>query len=320
MAETGFFGKLRSSMGKTRERLVGGLRSVFAGRDRIDAATYEELEAVLIQADVGVETTLRLMTEMRTRSKEQHIANGDELMAVLKEELTALLQSGATTHESARPGGFDHTVHWTRTDGPHVTLVAGVNGSGKTTTTGKLAAKLAAQGRKVVLGAADTFRAAAAEQLTIWSERSGADIVRHAEGSDPASVAYDAVDAGLARKADNVLIDTAGRLHNKAHLMEELKKVQRVTAKRLPGAPHEVLLVLDATTGQNGLQQARVFTEALTVTGIVLTKLDGTAKGGMAIAIQRELGIPIKFIGVGEGLDDLQPFDAAEFIDALFGA
>jgi len=320
MAETGFFGKLRSSMGKTRERLVGGLRSVFAGRDRIDASTYEELEAVLIQADVGVETTTRLMTEMRTRSKEQHIANGDELLAVLKEELTALLQSGATTHETAAGRAFDHTVHWTRTDGPHVTLVAGVNGSGKTTTTGKLAAKLAVQGRKVILGAADTFRAAAAEQLTIWSERSGADIVRHAEGSDPASVAYDAVDAGLARKADNVLIDTAGRLHNKAHLMEELKKVQRVTAKRLPGAPHEVLLVLDATTGQNGLQQARVFTEALTVTGIVLTKLDGTAKGGMAIAIQRELGIPIKFIGVGEGLDDLQPFDAAEFIEALFGA
>lgn len=307
-------------MGKTRTRLVDGLRSVFTGRDKLDASVYEALEAVLIQADVGVETSLKLVEEMRSRAREQHISTGDELFAALKEELAALLQSGATSHESKPAGGFDHTVHWTRDDGPHVTLVAGVNGSGKTTTTGKLAAKLAGQGRKVILGAADTFRAAAAEQLTIWSERSGAEIVRHAEGSDPASVAYDAVDAGVARHADNVLVDTAGRLHNKTNLMEELKKVQRVTAKRLPGAPHEVLLVLDATTGQNGLQQARVFTEALQVTGIVLTKLDGTAKGGMAIAIQRDLGIPIKFIGVGEGVEDLQPFDAAEFVEALFGA
>jgi len=319
MAETGFFGRLRDSMGKTRSRFVDGIKSVFSGRDRIDASVYEELEGVLIQADVGVSTTMQIVEEMRTQAKEKGLANGDDLLEALKQELTRLLVSGATSHEKAG-GAMDHTVHWTSADGPHVTLVSGVNGSGKTTTTGKLGAKLAAQQRKVIMGAADTFRAAAAEQLAIWSERSGAELVRHAEGSDPAAVAYDSVDAAIARGVDNVLIDTAGRLHTKTNLMEELKKVQRVVGKRLPGAPHEVLLVLDATTGQNGLTQARVFTEALNVTGIVLTKLDGTAKGGMIIGIQRELHLPIKFIGVGEGIDDLQPFDATQFVNALFDA
>ena len=197
-------------------------------------------------------------------------------------------------------------------------LVAGVNGSGKTTTAGKIAYILAQQKRSVLLGAADTFRAAAAEQLAIWAERSGAGLIRHQEGADPGAVAYDTVDAGMARKVDNVIIDTAGRLHTKVNLMEELKKVHRVIGKRQPGAPHEVLLVLDATTGQNGLQQAKQFTDALKVDGIVLTKLDGTAKGGMAIAIYKQLGIPIKMIGVGEGIEDLQPFNAKEFATALF--
>lgn len=318
MAEGSFFSRLRESMGKTRERLAGGLRSVF-GIGHIDESIYDKLEAVLIQADVGVETTSQLVAEMRTRVREEGITTGEAMYQALREELTQLMRTGGTAHQpNPNTAIADHAIHWTHPDGPHVTLVAGVNGSGKTTTTGKLSAKLRAQGRSVVLGAADTFRAAAAEQLTIWSERSGAEIVRSSEGADPASVAYDAVDKAVAKKANNVLIDTAGRLHNKVNLMEELKKVQRVVAKRLPGAPHEVLLVLDATTGQNGLQQARLFTEALTVTGIVLTKLDGTAKGGMVIAIQRQLGIPIKYIGVGEGIDDLQPFDPESFISALF--
>ena len=319
MAESGFFGKLRDSMGKTRSRFVDGIKSVFTGRDRIDASVYEDLEAVLIQADVGVATTMQIVEEMRAQAKEKGLSTGDELFEALKQELIRLLESGATSHEQGS-AAMDHTVHWTHDDGPHVTLISGVNGSGKTTTTGKLGAKLAAQQRKVIMGAADTFRAAAAEQLGVWCERSGADLVRHAEGSDPAAVAYDSVDAGIARGAHNVLIDTAGRLHTKTNLMEEVKKVQRVVGKRMPGAPHEVLLVLDATTGQNGLTQARVFTEALNVTGIVLTKLDGTAKGGMIIGIQRELHLPIKFIGVGEGIDDLQPFDAEQFVNALFGA
>ena len=209
-------------------------------------------------------------------------------------------------------------MSWEAQQGPHVTLVAGVNGSGKTTTIGKLAARLQREGKSVMLGAADTFRAAAAEQLTVWSERVGVPILRHQEGSDPAAVAHDAVAAALSRGIDCVIIDTAGRLHTKINLMEELRKIQRVIAKLVPQAPHEVLLILDATTGQNGLQQAKKFTEALSVTGIVLTKLDGTAKGGITVAIQKQLGIPIKFIGVGEGVDDLQPFEPGEFVEALF--
>lgn len=310
MAEASFFGKLREGMGKTRARLADGLKTAFL-RGHVDETTYEELEAVLIQADVGVETTAELVERMRNHVHDEGIYNADELYEALKKDLARIIRRSA-------PQTPDPLAEWRREGEPFVTLVCGVNGSGKTTTVGKLAAKLRAQGRAVVMGAADTFRAAAAEQLTIWSERSGAMIIKSVEGADPASVAYDAVDAGVARGAGNVIIDTAGRLHNKVNLMEELKKVQRVVAKRLPGAPHEVLLVLDATTGQNGLQQARIFTEALTVTGIALTKLDGTAKGGMAISIQRELGIPIKFIGVGEGLDDLQPFDAQQFSAALF--
>lgn len=303
----GFLGKLRERLGKTRASLISNVKNVFTGRSRIDDEVFEELEAILIQADLGVHTSLTLVEDMRRMSKERKLQNPEELFGLFKEELKKLLAPG------------DHTMNWTAPEDPHVTLVVGVNGSGKTTTIGKLAAHLKRDGRKVILGAGDTFRAAAVEQLTIWSERSDVPIIKHKEGADPAAVAYDTADAAVARGMQNVLIDTAGRLHTKVNLMEELKKVQRVIGKRLPGAPHEVLLVLDATTGQNGLQQARQFTSALNVTGIVLTKLDGTAKGGIVIAIQQELEIPIKYIGVGEGIDDLQPFNAEEFVEALVG-
>lgn len=305
MSKTGFMNRLKSKLEKTRTNLVGNVKRVL-GRPYIDEAAYTELEEILIGADVGVATTLQIIEDMRAAVTERKLNDSEALIAVLKEELKALLAPG------------DHTLTWSAKEGPHVTLVAGVNGSGKTTTTGKLAAKLTASGKTVLMGAADTFRAAAAEQLTVWSERSGAGIVRHDEGADPASVAFDAADAAVARRIDNLLIDTAGRLHTKVNLMEELKKIQRVVQRRIPDAPHEVLLVLDATTGQNGLEQARQFTQALDVTGIILTKLDGTAKGGMVVAIQRELGIPIKMIGIGEGIDDLDDFDADEFVEALF--
>lgn len=305
MSKTGFMNRLKSKLEKTRTNLVGNVKRVL-GRPHIDEEAFEELEEILIGADVGVNTTLQIIADMRVAVTEHKLQDSEALVNLLKDELKALLAPG------------DHTLNWTAESGPHITLVAGVNGSGKTTTAGKLAAQLTAEGKSVILAAADTFRAAAADQLAIWSERSGAAIIRHKEGSDPASVAYDATDAALARSVDNVLIDTAGRLHTKVNLMEELKKIQRVVKRRIPEAPHEVLLVLDATTGQNGLVQARQFTEALNVTGIILTKLDGTAKGGMVVAIQRELGIPIKMIGIGEGVEDLDHFDAEEFVDALF--
>ncbi len=302
----GFFGRLREKLSKTRESFVANVRGLFAGRSAVDDDLLEELEQILIQADIGVDTTMSIIEDMRKLAREQRVTNPDEFVMLLKEELITRLTPG------------DHTLKWKSEDGPHVTLIAGVNGSGKTTTTGKIAAKLKADGKSVMLGAADTFRAAAVEQLSIWSDRAGVPIIKHQDGADPAAVAFDAADAAVSRNIDCLLIDTAGRLHTKVNLMEEMKKVQRVIAKRIPGAPHEVLLVLDATTGQNALQQARVFTEALNVTGIVLTKLDGTAKGGIAVAIQKQLGIPIKLIGVGEGIDDLQPFVAREFVEALF--
>ncbi len=303
----GFFGRLRERLTKTRTSLVHNVRRVLLMRPVIDDEVFDELEQILIEADMGVDTTMGIIEDMRRIAREKGLKSSEELYAVLKEELVSILEPG------------DHTMTWTAPDGgPHVTLVVGVNGSGKTTTIGKLASQLVKEGKTVILGAADTFRAAAVEQLTIWSERSGVPIIKHKDGSDPAAVAYDATDAAISRGLQCLLIDTAGRLHNKTNLMQELKKIQRVIAKRLPGAPHDVLLVLDATTGQNGLQQVRIFTEALTVSGIVLTKLDGTAKGGIVMAIQKELGIPIKAIGVGESIDDLQPFNAREFVEALF--
>jgi fused signal recognition particle receptor len=305
MTTSGFMNRLREKLEKTRTNLVGNVKRVL-GRPLIDDEVFDQLEEILIGADVGVDSTLKIIADMRQAVQAQGIQESEALYALLKSELKALLSEG------------NHAINWDCPTGPHVTLVAGVNGSGKTTTAGKLAAKLRDSGKSVMLGAADTFRAAASEQLAVWSERTGASLIRHAEGSDPASVAYDATDAAVARSVDNLLIDTAGRLHNKVNLMEELRKIQRVVRKRIPDAPHEVLLVLDATTGQNGLEQARQFTQALTVTGIILTKLDGTAKGGMAVAIQRELGIPIKMIGIGEGVEDLEIFDAEQFVEALF--
>jgi len=304
----GFFGRLRERLSKTRGSLVNNVRRVFTSRPNIDDEVFEELEQILIEADLGVETTLGIIADMRRITREKKLTTSEELYAVLKEELVQTLEPG------------DHSFNWTNpAGGPHVTLIVGVNGSGKTTTIGKLASQLKKERKSVLMGAADTFRAAAVEQLTIWSERAGALIVKHKDGADPAAVSYDATDAAVSRGIDCVIIDTAGRLHTKVNLMEELKKIQRVIGKRLPGAPHDVLLVLDATTGQNGLQQARLFMEALKVSGIVLTKLDGTAKGGIAVAIQKQLGIPIKFIGVGEAVDDLQPFNAREFVEALLG-
>jgi fused signal recognition particle receptor len=304
-------------MGKTRSALVDNVKKVFTGRTRIDDEAYDELEEILIEADLGVATTMDLIADLREKARAARIEDPQDLYKLLQDELRSLLDAGVTAGQTP-DGPVDHTVNWVADSGPHVTLVVGVNGTGKTTTAGKLAAQLIGRRKTVLLGAADTFRAAAAEQLTVWGERTGAAVVRHDEGADPGAVAYDATDAGVSRGVDNILIDTAGRLHTKVNLMEELKKVARVVDKRLPGAPHEVLLVLDATTGQNGLQQARIFTEALPVSGIILTKLDGTAKGGMAVGIHRELGIPIKFIGVGEGVEDLRPFNPQEFVEALF--
>lgn len=303
----GFFGRLKERLTKTRSTLMENVKRVFSGRLRIDDEIFEELEEVLIQGDLGVDTTMSIIEDMKRVAREKGIDKPEDLYQVLEDELVGALEPG------------DHSMQWKAPEGGVcVTLVVGVNGSGKTTTIGKLAAHLKNDGKSVMLGAADTFRAAAVEQLTIWSDRTGVPIIKHKDGADPAAVAFDATDAAVSRGVDCLLIDTAGRLHTKTNLMEELKKIQRVVAKRLPGAPHEVLLVLDATTGQNGLQQAKLFTEALQVTGIVLTKLDGTAKGGIAIAIQKQLGIPIKYIGVGEAVEDLQPFVAKDFIEALF--
>lgn len=321
----GFFSQLRAGLGKTRGQLADNVKSVFMGHVHITDTLYEELEEILIGSDVGVECTGLILEDLKETVKRQGIKDPQMLFDVLKREVLRLLRMPSPPPEDeARRIAHSLTLRDPINDdnfvtGPYITLIAGVNGSGKTTTTGKLAAKRIAQGKKVLLGAADTFRAGAIEQLGVWSERTGAGIVKAQAGADPAAVAFDTTDAAIAREVDYCYIDTAGRLHTKVNLMEELKKIYRVVGKRQPGAPHQVLLVIDATTGQNGLQQARIFTEALPVDGIILTKLDGTAKGGMAIAIQKQLGIPIKVIGVGERVDDLQPFDPQAFVEALFG-
>jgi fused signal recognition particle receptor len=303
---TGIIARLRSRLGKAREGFASRVRRVLRG-GRIDEDVFEELEATLIQADMGIKTTTELLEKMRLRVKADRLTDAEQLYSVLEEELVALMSPPPEAGpEAAQPPG------------PRVTLMIGVNGVGKTTTIGKLAHMRRVEGKKVMVAASDTFRAAAVEQLEIWAERAGADIVKHKSGADPAAVAYDALSAAVARKCDHLIIDTAGRLHTKTPLMEELKKVKRVVGKLEATAPHEVLMVLDATTGQNALSQARLFTEALGVTGIVLTKLDGTAKGGIVVAIHREFGIPVKYIGVGESLDDLKPFHPDEFVKALF--
>ncbi len=296
----------RSRLGSVRGLFSGAVSSLRSGK--IDAATWDSLEEALIRADVGVQTTTALLTELRRRVEAKEIAGGTDLLAALGDEIRALLNVA-----DSRALRFDGLAGQ-----PDVWLVVGVNGVGKTTTIGKLARQQTAAGRSVLLAAGDTFRAAAADQLAMWAERSGVDIVRGAEGGDPSAIVFDAVQRAAARDNDLVLADTAGRLHNKVNLVEELKKIRRV-ADRDPGNVTEVLLVLDSTTGQNALAQARQFTEAVTVTGIVLTKLDGTAKGGIVIAVQRELGIPVKLVGLGEGPDDLVAFDPDEFVEALLG-
>lgn len=298
--------RLRARLARSQTSLGRGLLSVLS-REKLDDDAWEEVEEALLTADVGVAATNEIVERLRTRTKVLGTRSPGELRALLADELVTALQPD-----------LDRTLHSTPTgDRPAVVMVVGVNGTGKTTTCGKLARVLVADGRTVLLGAADTFRAAAAEQLSTWGARVGAETVRGPEGGDPASVAFDAVKVGTDRQVDTVLIDTAGRLHTKVGLMDELGKVKRVVEKQ--GPVDETLLVLDATTGQNGLTQARVFTEVVDVTGIVLTKLDGTAKGGIVISVQRELGVPVKLVGLGEGADDLAPFDPEEFVDALLG-
>lgn len=300
----GFFKRLVSGLAKTRDNIVNGMDSIFSGFSNIDEEFYEELEEVLIMGDLGVQATYSILDDLREKVKERHIKQPADCRELLIESIKEQMEVGETAYE------FE--------DKTSVVMVIGVNGVGKTTTIGKLAGKLRAMDKKVVMAAADTFRAAAGEQLKEWANRAQADLIGGQEGSDPASVVYDAVAAAKARHADVLLCDTAGRLHNKKNLMEELKKMNRIIDREFPEAFRETLVVLDATTGQNALQQAKEFNEVTDITGIVLTKMDGTAKGGIAVAIQAELGIPVKYIGVGETIDDLQKFDADAFVNALF--
>jgi len=302
-APGGFFKRLKNGLSKTRRVLTTDIDELFTGKVKVDEDMLEDLEELLITADIGVQTTMDIVE--RLRKKAPRISDPEDLKEILKDEIRALLKIDVET--SREPVAK-----------PHVIMVIGVNGVGKTTTIGKLAAKAHTAGQKVLIAAADTFRAAAIEQLTIWAERAKADIVKHKENSDPAAVAYDSVEAAQARDKDLVIIDTAGRLHTKVNLMEELKKIKRSVSKKLADAPHETLLVLDATTGQNALSQAKLFNEAMDITGLALTKLDGTAKGGIVVAISSSLNIPLHYIGVGEQIEDLQAFDPEKFVDALF--
>ena len=298
----GWFSRLKDGLAKTRDFLNTDIEDLFAGHRQIDDALLEDLEAMLIMADIGATTAAALVDEVRRKG--DRISDADSLKKALKAEIRSLLKPP--------PAPAPPPVK------PQVIMVVGVNGVGKTTTIGKLAARAKQEGRQVLVAAADTFRAAAIEQLAVWTQRAGVELVRHQPNADPAAVAFDGVAAAMARGIDVVFIDTAGRLHTNVNLMEELKKIRRTIAKQLPGAPHEVLLVMDATTGQNGLNQARLFHEALGVTGIALTKLDGTAKGGIVVSICQGLGLPLRYVGVGEQIQDLQPFDPAAFAEALF--
>ncbi len=300
----GFFEKLKGGLAKTRDAISEQVNNVFKVFIRIDEEFFEELEDALILSDLGVETTEYIIAQLRERTKTKHLTDGNDV----KEELKNIISEILTENDNEMHIGTS----------PSVVLVIGVNGVGKTTTIGKLASHYMANGKRVMLAAADTFRAAAIDQLDIWAKRSGCDIIKHKENGDPAAVIFDACNAAKARGADLLICDTAGRLHNKKNLMAELNKIARVIEKELPGADKEVLLVLDATTGQNALSQAKLFAETADITGIVLTKLDGTAKGGVVVAISKEQQIPVKFIGVGEGIDDLQEFEPEEFARALF--
>jgi fused signal recognition particle receptor len=310
----GFFDKIKESFGldklkdglaKTRDAFTDRIEQIISGSSKIDDNLMEELEEAMIQADIGVNTAMRIMNDVRKTVRKEQIESPAALYDVLSKKIAEIL------------GGESKPLNMAVT-APTVILVVGVNGVGKTTTIGKLAGQLKREGRKVLLAAGDTFRAAAIDQLEIWGNRVGAEVIKHGEGSDPAAVAFDAAQAAKARKADVLIMDTAGRLHNKSNLMDELRKVTRIISREIPGAPHEVLLVLDATTGQNAISQARAFQEVAGVTGVALTKLDGTAKGGVVVAISSELSIPVKLIGIGEGIDDLRPFAPEDFAAALF--
>jgi fused signal recognition particle receptor len=302
----GLFDRMKQAVTRTRENLAERIEAVVSIGKEIDRNTLDDLEATLISADLGTATTQQVLGALREKADRRQIKDVQELKRLLKDELLAIL-----TAANARPAS--------KVDGsPEVILVVGVNGTGKTTTIGKLSQNFRSQGKNVLLCAADTFRAAAIEQLEIWGQRTGTEVIKTKPGGDPAAVLFDALQAAVARKVDYVVVDTAGRLHTKTSLMQELEKMRRTAQRIIPGAPHETLLVMDATTGQNGLQQARMFTESAGVTGIVLTKLDGTAKGGVVVAICRELGLPVRFVGVGEKAGDLLPFDPMEFVDSLF--
>ncbi len=302
------FTKLKEGLTKTREGIVGKVTRLITARAKIDDVTLEEVEEILIGADVGVDASLSIIDAIRKRVKEERYADSSELNNLLRDEIQKQFATGTSETDPFQLPPIK----------PFVILVVGINGVGKTTTIGKLANNYVKAGKKVVIGSADTFRAAANEQLEVWAKRAGAQIIQQHPGSDPAAVAFDAVKSATASGADVVIIDTAGRLHTKVNLMEELKKIRRVIAKQNESFPHEVLLVIDASTGQNGMQQAKLFSEASGVTGLVLTKLDGTAKGGIVLAISKSLKLPIKFIGVGEKIDDLQPFDKKAFVEAMF--
>ena len=302
----GFFDRLKKGLAKTRETFTNKIEKLIIGYADIDDDLLDELEETLIMSDVGVKTTERLMADVRKGIRKKDINTPEDLKPFLAEKISEILSTGSDETRIAAAG-------------PTVLLVIGVNGVGKTTTIGKLAAYYKEQGKSVMLAAADTFRAAAIDQLQIWGDRTGVPVIRHEEGSDPAAVAFDAVKAARARSIDVLIIDTAGRLHTKSNLMEELKKINRVIQREIAEAPHETLLVLDATTGQNAISQADLFQKAAAITGIVLTKLDGTAKGGVIIGLKSELSMPVKWIGVGEGVDDLRPFIAKDFARALFG-
>jgi fused signal recognition particle receptor len=301
----GFFQQLKEGLAKTRQKFSSTVRSVLSMGRNISAENIEELSEALIAADVGPRTAERMARDVETAFRERRFDSGDEAIEFLKEDIRASLE------------GWDTAPRW-NAEGPTVWLIAGVNGVGKTTSIAKLAKFYKDRGKRVLIAACDTYRAAAVDQIQIWADRVGVDLIKHQSGGDPAAVAFDAMDAAMARKVDLLIVDTAGRLHTKEHLMRELEKIEKVLQRRLPGAPHEVLLVLDATTGQNGIQQAKLFHEAIQITGLFLSKLDGTAKGGIVIGMRDQIDLPVKFVGLGEKADDMEPFDPNMFVDALF--
>ncbi len=305
--------KLKQKLSKTREGIIGKVKASVSSRKEINEDLYEELEEILISGDLGVDLSLNMIEEVREKVTDLGVKKPENIVKFFKSAMLRTLENN-----SSKVQAKVNDSYFLPGQKPYVIMVVGVNGTGKTTTIGKLATHFHRQNKKVLLAAADTFRAAASEQLEIWAKRAGVDIIRNQPGADPAAVAFDSLQAATSRDIDVLIVDTAGRLHTKSNLMEELKKIHRVLGKVIPEAPHETLLVLDATTGQNGLNQAKQFTQAVGVNGIVLTKLDGTAKGGIVLSISSELGLPVKFIGVGEQIDDLEPFDSTEFIEALF--